>query len=73
MVETARSALLDLRFPMCTNEEPSRELRGELMHLVRASKARLRPYTWRDHGEFAELVGRILVVLEELERKERLP
>ncbi|KAI4614481.1 hypothetical protein J4E83_007135 [Alternaria metachromatica] len=72
MVETAESALLDLRFPMCTNEEPRRELRGKLMHLVRASKARLRPYKWRDHGEFAELVGRILVVLEELERKERL-
>ncbi|KAI4683889.1 uncharacterized protein J4E84_006729 [Alternaria hordeiaustralica] len=72
MVETARSALLDLRFPMCTNEEPRRELRGKLMHLVRASKARLGPYTWGDHGEFAELVGRILVVLEGLERKERL-
>ncbi|KAI4650271.1 uncharacterized protein J4E79_009539 [Alternaria viburni] len=73
MVETAESALLDLRFPMCTNEEPRRELKGKLMHLVRASKARLGPYTWGDHGEFAELVGRILVVLEGLERKERLP
>ncbi|KAI4920228.1 hypothetical protein J4E90_002369 [Alternaria incomplexa] len=73
MVSTAESALLDLRFPMCTNEEPRRELRGKLMHLVRASKARLGPYTWGDHEEFAELVGRIMVVLEGLERKERLP
>lgn len=50
MVETATSALLDLGFPMCTNEEPARELRAKLVHLVRASKTRMPPYTWGDHG-----------------------
>jgi hypothetical protein len=67
MVETAESALLDLRFPMVTNEEPRKELKCKMQHLVRASKARLPPYTWGEHGQFAELVRRILVELEGLE------
>ncbi|KAH6876168.1 hypothetical protein BKA58DRAFT_381161 [Alternaria rosae] len=66
-VETAESALLDLRFPTCTNEEPRRELRAKLVHLVRASKARIPPYTWGVHGEFAELVKRISAGLDGLE------
>jgi hypothetical protein len=59
MVQTARCALLDLRYPKITNEEPQKELRNKLQHLVRASKARLPPYTWgdkKDHCAFAALV-----------------
>ncbi|CAG5180974.1 uncharacterized protein ALTATR162_LOCUS9530 [Alternaria atra] len=44
MVQTARCALLDLRYPMITDDEPQKELRNKLQYLVRASKARLPPY-----------------------------
>jgi hypothetical protein len=59
MVRTARCALLDLKYPTCTNEEPRKELRNKLQNLVRASKARLPPYTWgdkEDHCAFAAIV-----------------
>jgi hypothetical protein len=58
---------MDLRFPLITNEEPRKELRWKLEHLVRASRARLPPYTWDSDVEFARLVKLILAELKSLE------